>query len=681
MSANVGVKTDRKAVLVPKASVDQSREIIRGTADGGGRCYVEPRHLVELGNELATTRKARENLESDIENRLLLILQNCVSPINQGLQTIARLDVIVAKAAFGDRLGGSLPTIRNQGTIMVDQFVYPVLALQNKASAVPTDLRLGNDKTDCKKALIVSGPNGGGKTVAMKSFGVAAVLARMAVPIPQLNSSVQPRVDFFSELIVEVGDQQSIVQGESTFMARLNTYSSMLERVNYIFATHEPTDNDTDDDAGSDTVDTDRADSNPCPSVLVLIDEMGGGTDPAAGGAIAQAILEKLVEPNPGGSVRAVATTHSPRLKAFAYSTDSFESATVLLKAQEGLEYKLPTYQLQYGLIGDSYAMGAVSRSDPPLPRDVVDRAAALIASDQDENDSVDSSASYIQALTVSLEEQVKRATDAREHAEQVLSDGVEIRRTMQSTAKSYLKYFTDIEKKLDEILEGIEKDSDNSKEVVGKTLSQLRLVTKRIETDEETLAKKGMKRLPIDHKFSDGEQLIVTASGPWEGATVTVALSGSNAPSTNSDKILVMPQGSSWNDAFFSPSDTSPQDPVTVVSTTPAMILVNKRDVAVWDWNDSTMWDGIDNGMTSAIETSTSTHVGVPVYGKSESRQKLSSLLSKLDAAAPGNQRAGKKSTTTAKKVVSSAYTSARSRKAATAGGGGKNKKKKNKR
>ena len=251
----------------------------------------------------------------------------------------------------------------------------------------------------------------------------------------------------------------------------------------------------------------------------------------------------------------------------------------------------------------------------------------------------------------------------------------------MQSTAKSYLKYFTDIEKKLDEILEGIEKDSDNSKEVVGKTLSQLRLVTKRIETDEETLAKKGMKRLPIDHKFSDGEQLIVTASGPWEGATVTVALSGSNAPSTNSDKILVMPQGSSWNDAFFSPSDTSPQDPVTVVSTTPAMILVNKRDVAVWDWNDSTMWDGIDNGMTSAIETSTSTHVGVPVYGKSESRQKLSSLLSKLDAAAPGNQRAGKKSTTTAKKVVSSAYTSARSRKAATAGGGGKNKKKKNKR
>ena len=195
-----------------------------------GRSYVEPRHLVILGDRLALVRKELAAMEKGLETDLLQTLLHNASPIDGALQTAARLDVLFAKAAFGMKWNGSIPLITADACVSVERFVHPVLLIQSPDTVVPTDLFLGQEE----KALLISGPNGGGKTVAMKSFGLVTQLLRLSLPVPQAfpgGAAKRPTVGFFRNVLVEMGDQQNIVQGESTFMARLNAYSTLLERL------------------------------------------------------------------------------------------------------------------------------------------------------------------------------------------------------------------------------------------------------------------------------------------------------------------------------------------------------------------------------------------------------------------------------------------------------------------
>jgi DNA mismatch repair protein MutS2 len=186
----------------------------------------------------------------------------------------------------------------------------------------------------------------------------------------------------------------------------------------------------------------DKGDSH----TLVLLDELGGGTDPAAGGAIGQAILENLLE---NDACRIVSTTHSPRLKALSFNDARFDCATVLLKRGLG-DYKLPSYQLQYGLIGDSYALGAASRAKPSLPDGVIARAAGLLVTDANRGD--DESGAMLQALTTSLEKQVDEATLARQQAEDVRDEMADCRDAMLTMARAYEDRFLDMETRLESI-------------------------------------------------------------------------------------------------------------------------------------------------------------------------------------------------------------------------------------
>jgi MutS domain V len=378
-----------------------------------------------------------EEREQAIQRGLSIAIFKCRKVIDDALLRVARLDVIFAKAAFGLLYPAAIfPDIQQSSSssvIYVPQFLHPLLP---RNEAVPIQLRLGlyrsQEEAIGPRALILSGSNGGGKTLTMKSFGVVSILVKLGIPIPTIGEDNKhgypsvsastasettgmprrPRVDFFSNVIAVVGDRQNVMKGQSTFMAQLATYSGIIKEVA-----------------------ADRAASQ---TTLVLLDELGSGTEANAGGAIAQAILEKLLE---CPSCHVVATTHSLRLKTLSFENENYDcaAATILQERQQSSSLSVQDdfaattartttrFHLQYGVIGESYALDAASRcTTPPLPEEVLSRAAALMASSA--TSSLDTTPStddldYVRALTASLERQLEMVQESREMAESIAQD------------------------------------------------------------------------------------------------------------------------------------------------------------------------------------------------------------------------------------------------------------------
>lgn len=191
-------------------------------------------------NKLATIRDEIATAECQIHKSLISAMVRAAPDVKVAFDALARLDVIFAKAAFGLEWNGVIPQVRQEGRINVKKFIHPVLAIEKKfgsgndstsepPSIVPIDLLLPGD--DSYQALMISGPNAGGKTLALKSFGLISVMVKLALPITVAESPREDSliVDFFN-LDVEVGDNQSLLSGESTLMARLNSLSGLIEK-------------------------------------------------------------------------------------------------------------------------------------------------------------------------------------------------------------------------------------------------------------------------------------------------------------------------------------------------------------------------------------------------------------------------------------------------------------------
>src|SRR5690625_1600878 len=207
-------------------------------------------------------------------------------------------------------------------------------AEEARARIVPLDLTLGRDY----HTLVVTGPNAGGKTVAMKTVGLFALMAACGLPVPADEKTTIP---LFDAVMVDIGDQQSIEEDLSTFSSHITNLRHMIEHA------------------------TDRS--------LTLIDEAGTGTDPDEGGALARAVLEVL---NTRGT-RTIATTHHGALKAFAHTTEGVENGSMAFDR----ETLSPTYQFVAGVPGSSYAFDIARRTG--LPTDILERARELIGETQ----------------------------------------------------------------------------------------------------------------------------------------------------------------------------------------------------------------------------------------------------------------------------------------------------------
>jgi DNA mismatch repair protein MutS2 len=322
----VPVRTDRRG---------QIPGVVHDTSASGQTLFVEPMEVVELNNRWRELQLAERH---EIE-RILTALSNRIGDesdkLERSLEALAAIDLALAKARYASSIRATRPRI-SDADIDAGQRVVLIRArhpLLDPATVVPIDVVLGEGF----RVLIITGPNTGGKTVALKTVGLMALMAQTGLFIPADEGSVLP---VFDGLFADIGDEQSIEQSLSTFSSHMVRVIAMLRDV------------------------TRRS--------LVLLDEMGAGTDPEEGAALARSIVIELLE----RGCLAIATTHYSELKAFAYTTEGTENGSV----EFDLATLAPTYRLIVGVPGQSNALAIASRLG--MPDGVIDRARSFLSPD-----------------------------------------------------------------------------------------------------------------------------------------------------------------------------------------------------------------------------------------------------------------------------------------------------------
>jgi len=324
------VRGDRYVLPVRAESKGAVRGILHDASRSGTTVFVEPEALVELNNRLKQAELAVQRETLRVLEQLSRAAGESADAIEAGIEALASVDLAFARAELARALRATQPEVGDEGVIRALALRHPLLP---EAEAVPNDLRLGESYF----VLVLSGPNAGGKTVALKSVAFAALCVRAGLFVPAEAGS---RVDWFDAVVADIGDEQDIRESLSTFSAHLANLAQII------------------DAAG--------------PRTLVLLDEIGTGTDPSEGAALAQACLEALAE----RGARVVATTHYNLLKEmgevdarFANASFEFDPTTLA-----------PTYRLHVGHPGASSALAVAARMG--LPGDVLARANELLDRD-----------------------------------------------------------------------------------------------------------------------------------------------------------------------------------------------------------------------------------------------------------------------------------------------------------
>lgn len=302
--------------------------IVLGSSGSGATLYVEPQEIAELGNRLKVA-EAEVELE---EARVLAQLSEAIAPsapaLLDALDACARADALRAMELYARAVGARMLRWGAAGCVVLESARHPLLALQG-ISVVPNDLSLQEGR-----GLVLSGPNAGGKTVALKCLGLAALAQASGLPFPAAEDS---SCGFFEAVFSDIGDDQSLARSLSTFSGHIETVRDIVER------------------AG--------------PGVLVLFDELAGGTDPEEGAALAVALLEDLVARRAAVAV----TTHYERLKELGAESESVDNAAV------GFDFDRlePTFRLELGRPGASSALAVAQRHG--LSSSILGRAASLL--------------------------------------------------------------------------------------------------------------------------------------------------------------------------------------------------------------------------------------------------------------------------------------------------------------
>lgn len=313
--------------------------IIHDYSQTGETCYFEPMFLVEINNTL----QERKREERDEERKVLQYLTDMVRQERPGVvasyESLVQIDVLMAKARLAEAIGARPLDIGADKPARLLQARHPLLALTNPDTH-PLDIKL----QDNQLALVVSGGNAGGKTVCLKTVGLIALMAFSGLPVPVAEGSSLP---LWTNIFVVLGDEQSLEEHVSTFTAQIQYIARVWDRV---------------DDA-----------------TLFLLDEFGAGTDPTQGAALAQAVIDSLLD----RGATTFAATHFPALKAYALATERVRAASVLFDPST----KKPLFRLAYDQVGASIALDVAREHG--LPRAILSRAEQYLLLDGNDSSAV----------------------------------------------------------------------------------------------------------------------------------------------------------------------------------------------------------------------------------------------------------------------------------------------------
>jgi len=381
----ITVKNDRYVVPVKADHKSSVPGLVHDISSSGATLFVEPMSVVQINNEI---RELMAKEKAEIERILMELSAEVASfgtDISTDFETLVQLDLIFAKAKLSQKMNAHEPELVEEGGLTLRRCRHPLL---ERAKTVPTDLKLG-DEFD---TLVITGPNTGGKTVALKTLGLFCAMAQCGLHIPAESDS---RMPVFTKILADIGDEQSIEQS-------LSTFSSHMTNIVKILAECEP-------------------------GTLLLFDELGAGTDPVEGAALAISIIEYARR---RGALVA-ATTHYSELKTYALSQNGVENAS----CEFNVETLRPTYRLLIGVPGRSNAFAISERLG--LPRTIIDDAGRRVSSE-----------------TASFEAAVGHLEKVRHEAENDREAAYKLRSDAERDARIAEKYRADLERDREKLQE-----------------------------------------------------------------------------------------------------------------------------------------------------------------------------------------------------------------------------------
>ena len=365
----ITMRGDRYCLPVKAEYRAQFGGIVHDVSASGATLFMEPQEVVDLGNQIREAQIAEQNEVVRILAQLSALVGKYSDPILLTCDALGELDFINARARLSVEWDAIEPALNTQGKIRLRKARHPLL----KPPVVPIDVELGNRF----RILLITGPNTGGKTVTLKTVGLLTLMMQSGLHVP---ADTGTEMAIFQNIFADIGDEQSIEQSLSTFSGHMTNIAAMLPHCDE--------------------------------HTLVLLDELGAGTDPAEGAALAQAILDYLL----ARQARVMATTHYGELKSYAYARQGVQNASV----EFDLQTLRPTYHLRIGTPGSSHAIVIAQRLG--LPSSVIETAQARLAGRETEATSI----------MRRLEEEQRHVEEARQAAEQERREAAALRQQLQ---------------------------------------------------------------------------------------------------------------------------------------------------------------------------------------------------------------------------------------------------------
>lgn len=427
MEPIITIRNSRFVIPVKEEYKHSVKGFIHDVSSSGSTVFIEPISIFEMNNQIASL-KVEENIEVErILQELSNLLYEHTESIKKNIQIIGELDSVFAKANYSMEIDGTIPIINDKKCIDFIKARHPLIS---KDTVVPIDIAIGENYT----SLVITGPNTGGKTVTLKTVGLILLMAYSGIFVPcKENSSIY----VFDKIYADIGDEQSIQESLSTFSSHMSTIIEI----------------------------TNEASSNS----LILLDELGSGTDPVEGANLAISILQHFHDL---GAIT-ISTTHYPELKNYCLLTSGFENAS----SEFDIEKLQPTYKLLVGIPGKSNAFAISQKLG--LKQEILDNAVSLMRQED-----------------VGIEELMKSIYDDKIKIEQEKDSIQKNSNQIEILRKSLEKENTDIKKRQQEVIDRAKKEARDivlsAKEEVNEIIKEMNELEKQYQNDSTD---SGMKK------------------------------------------------------------------------------------------------------------------------------------------------------------------------------------------
>lgn len=442
--AIVTIRNDRYVLPVKQEHRSTIGGIVHDQSSSGQTLFMEPRAIVDLNNRL---HEASLNESREIERILTEISAKIAEEeavLQENIAVLAHLDFIYARGKLAAEMNAAKPEMNDKGIIKMKQARHPLIPQEE---VVPNDIELGESFT----SIVITGPNTGGKTVTLKMVGLCTLMAQSGLQVPALDGC---KLAVFHDVFADIGDEQSIEQNLSTFSSHMTNIVHIMKQVDQ--------------------------------KSLVLFDELGSGTDPQEGAALAMSLLDEVVSRN----ARVIATTHYPELKAYGYNRKQVVNASV----EFDVDTLRPTYRLLLGVPGRSNAFEISKRLG--LDLSIIENAKGFMAKDTEKVDS----------MIASLEESQIGAEKDYEQAHEILNEAEQLYQTIESKWNEFLNQRETLFKKAEEKAEKAIKNAREEAEIIVEELRNMKSETK-LKEHEWIEAKKMLEEAQPELTKSRAEQ------------------------------------------------------------------------------------------------------------------------------------------------------------------------------